>query len=865
MADDPWAAYRISGKSDPQSASDDPWAAFRIKPAENASKSQKEEPTKKRSLANAVTDIPGEIGSEAMGAVNDVAALKNRGEMGPVEGLLATGKAALAPIRMALSPITGTIRSVGGNLMTQGEHAVGTILAPDLAAKDNLDQMYETAKGDVDKAVSAVGSRGPIPTAAPVVAATGPRQEIAAAADRLAATGNPVDVPNAIASDSMVAQRSGQALRNMPVIGDAIPKATAKLGGQLEDAAANIASEYGGGSGQNVAHSIGQTIGTAGERETAAARAAAAQSDQAVLASYENSIRDATDAIAGTENNALQRARQAVGDMSPQDMGETIIARLRQGEQEARATKDRLYGIAGESDGAINADAVRGVRARVAGALDAEGRVIDGQLTPAANRMMTELDNISSLRIPNRVAAPIPEGSDITAVNMQGIEQTRKRLNSLAQAASNDADRSAARRIIREFDNWLGDSFDNALFSGSDAALNSFRQARAANTEWRTRFGFNERDDADRVINRIVTGEVTPQEVSNFILGATKVGSKGVSSRLLTRIAEATGGDPDAMNAIRGGVWNRLSTATEGTAPKPGAKVAGDINEFLNGSGRDVAQRLFTEPQQAIMRTYANALQEGARAREIVADVAANTRPSPMEVGIGPLQKLANDVLGKSGNRSDEALYSAINAYAKSGARGDISLLSKIVQAIPVKDRENLAGAMIRDMGVSPRTGQFSPDVFVSSWGTYSDQAKSILFGMSGPQRVALDDIAAISRRMKEVGSKFGNPSGTAQNVNFFALASSFFAAPLTTISAAVGGAITAKILASPVGASSVSKWSRAYERLANTPNLASVESFKRATALLAANIHRDTGMPMRDLVRQLQGPVPSNAQDKQQ
>lgn len=243
MADDPWAAYRISGKSDPQSASDDPWAAFRIKPAENASKSQKEEPTKKRSLANAVTDIPGEIGSEAMGAVNDVAALKNRGEMGPVEGLLATGKAALAPIRMALSPITGTIRSVGGNLMTQGEHAVGTILAPDLAAKDNLDQMYETAKGDVDKAVSAVGSRGPIPTAAPVVAATGPRQEIAAAADRLAATGNPVDVPNAIASDSMVAQRSGQALRNMPVIGDAIPKATAKLGGQLEDAIGAMTGE----------------------------------------------------------------------------------------------------------------------------------------------------------------------------------------------------------------------------------------------------------------------------------------------------------------------------------------------------------------------------------------------------------------------------------------------------------------------------------------------------------------------------------------------------------------------------------------------------------------------------------------------
>ena len=747
------------------------------------------------------------------------------------------------------SPITAAYRSVAGQPIedTTGIPREYTEFAAQLATPGLGFSGVSKAPGITSEA----------PIARPA------QDSLAAASDRLAATGNQVDVPKAIATDSVAAQRTGQAVRNMPIIGDAIPKATARLSGQLEDATSNIASDFGGGSGPNVAHSIGQTIGTAAEQETAAAKAAAAHSDQAVLGAWENNIRTANDSIAGAEARTLQRARQAVGDMSPQDMGETVIARLRAGEQEARATKERLYGVAGESDGSINADAVRGVRARVAGALNADGRVIDEQLTPAANRMMTELDNISSLRIPNRVAAPIPAGSEVAAVNMQGIEQTRKRLNSLAQAASNDADRSAARGIIREFDNWLGDSFDNALFSGSDAALQSYRAARQANTEWRTRFGFNERDDADRVINRIVTGEVTPQEVSNYILGSTKVGSSGVSSRLLTRITEATGGDPDAMGAIRGGVWNRLSDATEGTTAKAPAKVADGINEFLNGSGRDVARRLFTDPQQAIMRTYANALRQGAEARGVVADIAANTRPSPMEVGIGPLQRLANATLGKSGGRSDEALYSAINSYAKSGARGDISLLSKVIQAIPEKDRGNLAGAMIKGMGVSPRTGQFSPDVFVSSWGTYKPEAKALLFGMSGPQRVALDDIAKISLRMKEVGSKFGNPSGTAQNVNFFALASSFVAAPLTTIAGAVGGAVTAKILSSPVGASSVSKWSRAYERLANVPNMASIESFKRATALLAVNVHCDTGMPIKDLVKQLQGPIPASADEK--
>ncbi len=708
-----------------------------------------------------------------------------------------------------------------------------------------------------------VGFMGVPKPPAPEVAAPAV-SEMAAASDRLAASGNPVDVPRAIASDSMVAQRTGQAIRNIPVVGDAIPKATARLGGQLEDAASNVASDLGGGSGPNVAHSIGQTIGTAAERETAAAKAAAQQSDQAVLADWERSVHGANEAVAGIETGARDRAQAAVGNMSPQDVGETLVARLRQGEQEARATKDRLYGIAGESDAAVTSDSVRGVHNRVSAALDDAGRAVDAQLTPAANRMMEELRGFSDLRIPNRVGPEAPNPVDIAAVDARGMEQTRKRLSNMSQAATNDADRAASRLIMRQFDEWQGDAYENALFSGSPEGLQAVRDARAANSTWRQRF-FNDRDDADRVINRIVTGEVTPQEVSNYILGASKVGAKGVSSRLLTRVAEATGGDPEAMNAIRGGVWNKLSETTEGTTAKPPAKTANDIMEFLNGSGRDVAQRLFTDSQRNIMRTYADTLQRGAQARDAIADVASNTRPSPMEVGIGPLQRLANDVLGKGGNRSDEALYAAINSYAKSGARGDVNLLSRILQAVPEKDRGNLASAMVRDMGVSPRTGQFSPDVFVSSWGTYKPEAKALLFGMSGPQRVALDDIAAISLRMKEIGSKFGNPSGTAQNANFLALAGSFMAAPLTTIAAGVGGAVAAKMLSSPVGALSVSKWSKAYERVANLPSVANVDNFKRASSMLAININRDTGMPIRDLMQKLQGPVPATAQDEKQ
>lgn len=831
----------------------------------------KEKPAKAGpSITDAITDIPSEIGGAASEGWQNIRGLANRGGQGPIEGLLTTGKAVMGVPQILLSPITGVARSVLGHGLEQATHAAGSVIAPDIAAAEDRQKHYETAKGDVDLAMAALATRGRPPTSVSVPAAIGPGEEVVNAADRLSNVAGPVSVPRAIASDNFAVQRVGQGVRNIPIVGDAIPKATLNLVEDLGGATRSLADQYGAGSGPNVASRIGGRLAGEAEAETAAATSAARVSDEAVAAAHERAGQQANNSLDAAETSALQQARATVGDMSPQDMGQTLIARLRAGEQEARANKDRLYGIAGNSDASINADAVRGARNTVAHALDSDGIVIDGQLTPAANRMMTELDNISSLRIPNRVASPTSmaaAGEDVNtaAVSMQGIEQTRKRLNSLSQAASNDADRRASRRVIGAFDNWLSDSFDNALFSGSDEALHAFRQARAANTEWRARFGFNARDDADRVVNRIVVGETTPQEAANYIVGAGKVGAKGVSSRLLTRIAEATNNDPEAMQAIRGGIWNRLSQSTGGVEAKAGGKVANDIGEFLNGSGRDVAQRLFSQEQQNIMRTYADTIRRTAASREYVSEVMANTKPGKMDVGAGPMQDLANAVLGKGG-KTDEALFSAIDSYAKSGGRGDVQTLSQIVQAIPVKDRGDLAGSIIRNMGVSPRTGQFSPDVFATQWKTYTPQAKAILFGNAGPQRQALDDIMTISERLKQIGQRFGNPSGTAQNVNMVGLGSGFLAAPLTTLSAAVGGAVAAKILASPAGASSASKWTKAYSALAMRPTTQAIAGYQVASRNLA-NTAQSLGSNANviDFMKALQAPAMSNAQDQQQ
>lgn len=128
----------------------------------------------KPALSDAVTDIPNEIGnaaSENLQAIKQGLLPSGQGARGPIDNLLATGRGVAAIPGLLMSPITGAARSLIGHPMAQAEHAVGSLIAPETAAKDDPQAMYERAKGDADLAMAAAGSRGrPASVATPVQA-----------------------------------------------------------------------------------------------------------------------------------------------------------------------------------------------------------------------------------------------------------------------------------------------------------------------------------------------------------------------------------------------------------------------------------------------------------------------------------------------------------------------------------------------------------------------------------------------------------------------------------------------------------------------------------------------------------------------
>lgn len=149
----PWEAYG------PRAPKPGPWSDYETATPANAAELkaglEKEAANRNPSLMSAITDIPSEIANAASEAITNIKGIANRGEKGPIEGLVATGKAALGVPQLAMSPITGAARSLIGHPMAQAERAVGGLIAPDIAAQQDPRQLYEAAKGDVDLAMAA--------------------------------------------------------------------------------------------------------------------------------------------------------------------------------------------------------------------------------------------------------------------------------------------------------------------------------------------------------------------------------------------------------------------------------------------------------------------------------------------------------------------------------------------------------------------------------------------------------------------------------------------------------------------------------------------------------------------------------------
>lgn len=272
----------------------------------------------------------------------------------------------------------------------------------------------------------------------------------------------------------------------------------------------------------------------------------------------------------------------------------------------------------------------------------------------------------------------------------------------------------------------------------------------------------------------------------------------------------------------------------------------------------------------------------GSLTDDLKATVEASGNKSALEAfnRANTYSRLANDrreslakIVGSHGDAPAEAVFDKLKTMAGSSSRADISKLVQARKVMGSGDWNEVASTIVSKMGRDIE-GNFSPRRFLTDYGKMSDAGKNVLFRTGGKSSLAnsLDDIATISGRFKEL-EKYANPSGTSRSMmggligagGFAsvkaAIATGSIAEPLTMLTTVLGGRMLASYLASPSGASSIAKWSRANLLLNQAPTPARLAAFETASRNLISTTGANVSVP--DFLKALQSPSTSYSDEQ--
>lgn len=215
--------------------------------------------------------------------------------------------------------------------------------------------------------------------------------------------------------------------------------------------------------------------------------------------------------------------RTTRGEPMPQ-----IQAAINDARQASKENVDRLYEAARSEQAGIPISQAREFTPQAEQAL----RSFDVETMPIVQRRLGELRELNNL-------------PDDSAVKLSALDNWRKRLNK-NRPASTDRSQSAALDVLKgQFDNFLETQFNADMIKGSPLAIAKWKEAREAFSDYKKTF------DENRTIAQMARRDVTPEEMRQWIFGASTVGAKKQAGDTVRRVKEIVGEDSPQMAALR--------------------------------------------------------------------------------------------------------------------------------------------------------------------------------------------------------------------------------------------------------------------------------------------------------------------------
>ena len=230
---------------------------------------------------------------------------------------------------------------------------------------------------------------------------------------------------------------------------------------------------------------------------------------------------------------------------------------------------------------------------------------------------------------------------NIVGVNLDGIDQIRKRLSSLrkdAFASGNGADGRATRAVLDAFDDHIDRAVNGGMFEGDPRAIDAWNKARAAYADYRKTFTAGKNDPVGRVVERIIGKDnnpaAIPNDVADFIYGSAGVNPTSLNVGVTNRLKTMLGDRSPEWSAIKQGLFSRLVESGQGMTEMGAGNVAQRLNRFLNVDGKEMAALLFSKYDRDLLQKYADLMrhlevpQAGANWSNTATFAAEGFRPS---------------------------------------------------------------------------------------------------------------------------------------------------------------------------------------------------------------------------------------------
>ena len=282
---------------------------------------------------------------------------------------------------------------------------------------------------------------------------------------------------------------------------------------------------------------------------------------------------------------------------TPNQAGAVVQEGLSNRASEAQSGVTAAYDAATAFNSTLRADGVASMPAAVLGGVGSDGKVIfDASVRqlreinprgfngtyPQTSAALTSIENLSSIGSKN-------------GLPFEQLEFMRRSINDAIGSAQGPDKRSAV-QVKRAFDKYMDDAVDAALFDGDAAFLTAYKNARGLSADFSNNFR------ANRLFEKIIERDASPEQTLEYILGAVKIGNTDRTRQIIPQLKRALGEDSLEWAALQEAAIKRVMAQTDKTYnPKV---LMDNLDEMLRGRNQTVVEELFTADQVSRLHRF---------------------------------------------------------------------------------------------------------------------------------------------------------------------------------------------------------------------------------------------------------------------